>query len=53
MNLAAFARLKLILIIAGVCLAVSLCPATAAPYKSNQISHRIRSAEESSASAYL
>ena len=37
MNLAAFARLKLILIIAGVCLAVSLCPATAAPYKSNQI----------------
>jgi hypothetical protein len=36
-NLAAFARQKLILIIAGVCLAVSLCPATAAPYKSNQI----------------
>ena len=37
MNLAALDRLKLIVLTAGVCLAISLCPATAAPYKSNQI----------------
>ena len=37
MNLAVLDRLKLIVLTAGVCLAISLCPATAAPYKSNQI----------------
>ena len=37
MNLAALDRLKLIVLTAGVCLAISLCPATAAPYKSNQV----------------
>jgi len=36
-NLAALDRLKLIVLTAGVCLAISLCPATAAPYKSNQV----------------
>jgi hypothetical protein len=36
-NLAALDRLKLIVLKAGVCLAISLCPATAAPYNSNQI----------------
>lgn len=37
MNLAALDRLKLIVLTAGVCLTISLCPATAAPYKSNPI----------------
>ena len=36
-NLSALDRLKLIVLTGGVCLAVSLCPATAAEYKSNQI----------------
>jgi hypothetical protein len=34
---AALDRLKLIVLTAGVCLAISLCSATAVPYKSNQI----------------